>query len=137
MSEVMVVAVVALVAIGPKDLPRTLRAMGRVVARVRSLSGEFNRHVDDMLREADLEDVKQQVQNISGQGLSKTIEAAVDPDGTVKRGLELPEMEMETERGGDPDAPYLGDKEGEAPVTVEIKDSLPAIKTETTGGAAS
>ncbi len=89
MSELMVVAVVALVVIGPKDLPRTLRALGQMVTRMRGLAGDFSRHFDDMLREADLADTKRQMLDLGSQGADGVIKSVVDPDGAVARGLEL------------------------------------------------
>lgn len=57
-DELLVIALVALVVIGPKELPAVLRTVGQWVARARSLAGEFRSHVDDMIREAGVDDVK-------------------------------------------------------------------------------
>ena len=65
MSEIMVVAIVALIVVGPKDLPRLLRTIGRYVTQLRSMAGEFHRHLDAAVREAGLEDVKKEVRNMT------------------------------------------------------------------------
>lgn len=95
MSEIVVVAVVALIAIGPKDLPRTLRMMGRTVGKVRDMAGEFRRHFDDMVREAELDEVRRKVDEIRRGDLDTMVEKAVDGDGVIKRGLELPDEDAD------------------------------------------
>jgi sec-independent protein translocase protein TatB len=59
-DELLLVALVALVVIRPKELPAVLRAVGAWVARARNLAGEFRSHVDDMIREAGVEDMKRE-----------------------------------------------------------------------------
>ncbi|MFN3076178.1 MAG: Sec-independent protein translocase protein TatB [Alphaproteobacteria bacterium] len=103
MSEVLVIAVVSLVAIGPKDLPGVLRATGRWVGRARVLAGEFHRHLNDMVREAELEEVQRKVEQFGRTDVNAAIANTVDPDGTIPRGLELPELEA-PETVGTPDA---------------------------------
>jgi len=101
MAEVLVVAVVALVAIGPRDLPRALYALGRWVGKARALAGEFHRHVDDMMREAELEDFRRKAEELNRKSLTQVLENSVDPDGAIRRGLELPEPVLpEQERTG-------------------------------------
>ena len=53
--ELALIVVVAVFVIGPKELPATLRTFGRVMARVRSLTTSFRMHVDEMIREAELD----------------------------------------------------------------------------------
>jgi sec-independent protein translocase protein TatB len=57
-DEMLVVAVVAIVVIGPKDLPLALRSVGRWVAKVRSVSGHFRSGIETMIREAELEEME-------------------------------------------------------------------------------
>ncbi|KAF0138591.1 MAG: tatB [Rhodospirillaceae bacterium] len=90
MSELLVVAVVALVAIGPKDLPRALHTLGRWVGKVRTLAGEFHRHMDEIVREAELEEFRRKAEEFHRKNLAQVLENTVDPDGEIRRGLELP-----------------------------------------------
>jgi sec-independent protein translocase protein TatB len=55
--ELMVIAVVALVVIGPKDLPRVMRTVGHWVGRARGMARHFRSGVDTMMREAELEEM--------------------------------------------------------------------------------
>ncbi|GBD47954.1 Sec-independent protein translocase protein TatB [Methylopila sp. Yamaguchi] len=63
-SEFLVVAVVALVVVGPKDLPALLRNVGRMVATVRRMAGEFQTQFNDAMREAELDDLKREVSGL-------------------------------------------------------------------------
>lgn len=57
-SEILVIAVVMIVIVGPKDLPKMLRAFGKATSRMRSTANDFKKQFDEALREAELEDVK-------------------------------------------------------------------------------
>jgi sec-independent protein translocase protein TatB len=61
-SEMFVLALIAIIVIGPKDLPKVLRAFGRTMAKVRAMAHEFQGHVDVAMKEAGLEDVKKDLQ---------------------------------------------------------------------------
>jgi len=64
-SELLVIAVVAIVVVGPKDLPKLMRGFGRFVTKLRGMAGEFQRHLDSAIREAGIEDVKKEVKNMT------------------------------------------------------------------------
>jgi sec-independent protein translocase protein TatB len=57
-SELLVVAVVALVVIGPKDLPRVMRVVGQWVGRARGMARHFRSGIDTMIRESELEEME-------------------------------------------------------------------------------
>ncbi|MGI3126366.1 Sec-independent protein translocase protein TatB [Nitratireductor sp. PBL-C9] len=56
--EIMVIAIVLIVVVGPKDLPRMLRSFGRTTSKLRSMAGDFRKQFDEALQEAELDDVK-------------------------------------------------------------------------------
>ncbi len=89
-SELAVIAVVALVVIGPKDLPRVLRTVGLWVAKARSVARDFQSSVDEMAREADLQDVKKQIDDLRNTNVADLIEKHVDPKGELREALEPP-----------------------------------------------
>ncbi len=64
-GEVMVIGAVALIVIGPKDLPKALRTLGNMTAHVRKMAGEFQSQFNEAMREAELEDVKRQIQGVN------------------------------------------------------------------------
>jgi sec-independent protein translocase protein TatB len=61
----MVIGVVTLVVVGPKDLPFVLRTAGRWMGKARAMAREFQNNVDDMIREAELHDVHKQIADMS------------------------------------------------------------------------
>ncbi len=54
----LVVACVAIIVVGPKDLPKMLRAFGKTLKSIRGLAGDFQKQFDEAIREAELDDVK-------------------------------------------------------------------------------
>lgn len=89
-SEMGLILLVALIVIGPKDLPRVARQVGRWSAKARSMAREFQRSLDDMAREAELQDIKAEIDKLSRTDLRSTIEETVDPDASLRRALEPP-----------------------------------------------
>ncbi|HLJ70443.1 MAG TPA: Sec-independent protein translocase protein TatB [Roseiarcus sp.] len=60
-SKIFIVGVVALIVIGPKELPRVMRTVGQVVGRMRRMANEFQAQFNEAMREAELEDVKKEL----------------------------------------------------------------------------
>ena len=65
--ELLVIAVVALVVIGPKELPGLLRTWGKWMSQMRGMASEFRGHVDEMVRQSELDEVKKQLEAASGR----------------------------------------------------------------------
>ena len=63
-SELLLVGGVALIVIGPKELPGALRTAGQMVGKVRRMAAEFQGQFNDAMREAELHDLKKQVEDI-------------------------------------------------------------------------
>src|ERR671917_2239870 len=64
-GEVMVIGAVALIVIGPKDLPKALRTLGNMTAKVRRMAGEFQSQFNDAMREAELDEIRKQVEGVN------------------------------------------------------------------------
>lgn len=64
-SELLLIAIVALIVIGPKDLPQALRVVGQWMAKARLMAQEFQSHLDDMMREADVESMKKEFRDMT------------------------------------------------------------------------
>ena len=79
-TEMLVIAVVAIVVIGPKELPRALRTAGQWMSKARGLARDFQRHVDDMVRESELEELRQKANSIQNYDPSGLLEDD-DPTG--------------------------------------------------------
>src|SRR3954471_22689736 len=89
-GEMGIIAVVALVVLGPKELPNALRTMSMLMKNARKLAGEFQSGVNEIIREADLEDARKKLQEVTSLNKSEmksAIEKAVDPTGEMKSAL--------------------------------------------------
>jgi len=62
--EIVVVAVVALVVVGPKDLPRLMRLAGRTLAQARRMASEFTAAFNQMARESEMEEMRKEIENL-------------------------------------------------------------------------
>ena len=78
-SELLLIAIVALVVIGPKELPGLLRTWGKWMAQMRGMASEFRGHVDEMVRQSDLDEVKKQLTASSGLDLQ-----SLDPTKEIR-----------------------------------------------------
>lgn len=74
-SEFMLIGAVALVVIGPKDLPKAMRTVGQAVGKIRRMASEFQGQFNDAMREAELHDLKKQVEDVGG-----TVSSAMNTD---------------------------------------------------------
>ena len=81
--ELLVIAIVALVVIGPKELPNMLRSWGKWMAQMRGMASEFRGHVDEMVRQSELDDVKKQLESVPGLDLQ-----ALDPTKQIKGAIQ-------------------------------------------------
>ncbi len=86
-SELALIAGVALVVIGPKDLPRVLRTVGIWVAKARGMAREFQSSVDQMVREAELDEVRKEIEKASELNIAKEIENSIDPKGELQNAV--------------------------------------------------
>ena len=94
-QELFIVAVLVIIVIGPKDLPGAMRAVAGWVRKARSLAREFQGGLDDMMREADLDDVKKQIQSTQNLDIAGEIESAIDPDGDFADDLDMGDIEAD------------------------------------------
>ncbi len=92
-SEIALIGVVALVLIGPKDMPVALKAITGMVKKARRMAAEFQTHVDEMVRDADLGEVRDQFREIRRLDIRGTIARAVDSDGSIRKALQDPMRE--------------------------------------------
>lgn len=133
-GEMVVIGVVALVVIGPKELPGVLRAVGRMVGKARRMASEFQGQFNEALREAEMADLKKSFDEVSeaakgfssGNVLSavtRDVEDAlrVDPPVTTPTPPATPAPEAVVEAGthtpelAPPVVPHDGPESGKAP----------------------
>jgi sec-independent protein translocase protein TatB len=127
-SKLLLLGIVALLVIGPKDFPALLRTIGKYVGIIRSHARDFRAQFDEAMRESELADLKKDVENIaretesSLQATERSVEQSLDE---ARRGID---SSLDTSPKPAPD-PLAHDADG-LPVT---NPQAPALETTSTG----
>src|SRR5262245_5684967 len=140
-SEMAVIAVVALVVIGPKELPGALKTFAYWSKQARKMAREFQSGVDEIIRDAELDDARKAVSSVSSRSLNQMIEKTVDPTGDVKKSLNESELKSSlsvTSQAATPATPSIptsSSTSAPVPVTpaaspIPAADPAPADKPE-------
>ena len=87
-SEFALIGVVGLLLIGPKDMPVAIRTVTGLIKKARGLATEFQSHVDEMVREADLGEARDQLGKLRRMNVRGKIMDAIDGDGALRRSLD-------------------------------------------------
>ena len=77
-SEMLIVAAVALIVVGPKDLPLLMRRVGQFIARLRGMASEFRASFEDMARQSELEELRKEVEAMRSGQYTAPIKDAAD-----------------------------------------------------------
>ena len=93
-GELVVIGIVALIAIGPKELPTVLRTLGQYMGKIRRMAADFQGQFQEAMREAEMAELKKQAEDLKS---SVSDIASFDPMAStqkeVERALEVPELE--------------------------------------------
>ena len=92
-GELLVIGIVALIAIGPKELPGALRTLGQWMSKLRRMASEFQSQFQEAMREAEMTDLKKQVDEMTSQAQSY---ANFDPIGEVRKEFESTQQQIES-----------------------------------------
>jgi sec-independent protein translocase protein TatB len=121
-SELVVIGVVALIAIGPKELPGVLRTVGQYMGKVRRMASEFQSQFQEAMREAEMADIKKSVDEMTESATKQFTD--FDPIGTVRK--EIESLSSDPFKDGAPTTPASASPEA-------ASESLPApVSSETT-----
>ena len=128
-SELVVIAVVALIAIGPKELPAVLRTVGQYMGKIRRMASEFQGQFQEAMREAEMADLKKSVDEMTDAAKGFT---DFDPLASVKKEVDsftADPLGTTSSAGASPEAPAPGTP---APMSSDatIPQSSPAIAPE-------
>ena len=77
-TEILVITVIALFIVGPKDIPKALKTVGVWIGKLKSLSREFQNTVEDAVRDSELDEVKKQIESAKTdftKGMTETIDS--------------------------------------------------------------
>ncbi|MGZ8363049.1 MAG: Sec-independent protein translocase protein TatB [Caulobacteraceae bacterium] len=103
-SEYLLIAAVALIVIGPKDLPKMLRKLGQMVGKMRAMAAEFRSSFDEMARQSELDDLRKEVEAMRTERLDP-MRAAVDSFNAETSAAVMPEWPAPTASYEPPPAP--------------------------------
>jgi sec-independent protein translocase protein TatB len=120
-SEFLLIGIVALIVIGPKELPGALRTLGQWMGKLRRMASEFQGQFQEAMREAEMADLKKQVDDMTSQAQSY---ANFDPIGEVRRELESTQQQIESAIVTEPPANPAATGE---PALVETSGALLAL----------
>ena len=107
-TELLAIAVLTIIVVGPKDLPKVLRTVGHWTAKARSITREFQNSLDDMTRQADLDDIKREIDATTYNNVG-SLENVIDPTGTADRVVDLPETSTPSPAVEASDSPGVGE----------------------------
>jgi sec-independent protein translocase protein TatB len=106
--ELLVVALVALVVIGPKELPNVMRVVGKWIGKARSVASQFRSGFDDMVREAELAELEKKWQEENAKIMRENPPPVIEAEPEPVALDDMPSFKMD-------DAPPESDPEPEAP----------------------
>ncbi len=130
-SEFGLIALVAVLILGPKELPQAMRTMAKVIRKVRGMASEFQGHFNDMIREAELEDVRKSVQKLSSTNISAEVNKMIDPKGEINSALKddpFKEQPDVTDAGAPSESPEPSSEQA----ADAAPDAVPAAESEQT-----
>lgn len=117
-AELLIVAVVALIIVGPKDLPGALRTVTGLVRQARSMARDFQRGIDEIASDSGIQDIKRELQSSVDLGLDEDIKDALNVDFDDKPKLSS-DKKSKPDTGGNsimsPDVAKLATKPNAAP----------------------
>ncbi len=87
LSEFALIGIVALLFIGPKDMPVAIRTVTGLIKKGRKLASDFQGHVDEMIKEADLGEARDQFRQLRSLNVRSQLMKALDSDGTIQKTL--------------------------------------------------
>lgn len=134
-SELLVIAVVLVVVVGPKDLPGMLRTFGRVTRQMRAMAGDFRRQFDDALKEAELDEVRKGIDDVRSLDPRNSIREAMNPMKAI--GDDIRSSLNSATASPAPRVPSRDDApvpEGEPAKTAAVEAGAPAATGAQTGG---
>lgn len=135
-SEILVIALVLIIVVGPKDLPPMLRTFGRMAARLRGMANEFKGQFDQALREADLDDVRSGLSEVSKLNPTNTLRDAINPIRQLGQDIKSDLQKASDDAKTSYNAPFMkteselaAEEAANAAVSSEASSVLPSAAT--------
>ena len=87
-TEFLLLAVIALIVVGPKDLPRMMRSIGQFAGKARRMAGEFRASFDEIAKQAEMEELRDQIETLKrDNAVSKAVEELKDVEGAINEAI--------------------------------------------------
>ena len=139
-SHILILLIVALVVVGPKDLPRLMRIVGQWMGKARKMADEFRKSFDDMARQSELDELRKEIENLRHErplaDIERELNQSILPDD-MRSPMTPPKVTVEAEpvevesapRSGELEIPSMPDPHVEEVVGAEpaaplVADSL-------------
>jgi len=142
-QEIFIIGALAVVVVGPKDLPKAMKTIMQWVRKARGLAREFQSGVEDMVREAELDEIRKEVQEANPANLGAQLKDSIDPTGEMAKEMNLDEVQQTlddagrdpawTQVGGNPADEMLGEDPPAVSEPAPEPDAAPTL--DETGGA--
>lgn len=104
--ELLIIALVTIIVVGPKELPRVLRTVTQMLRKIRAMASEFQSGIDELAREAELDDLKKDIEKAASTDIAAELENEIDPTGEVTKSM----REIEESLKEDPRQPSGADQ---------------------------
>ena len=130
--ELMLIGVVALLVIGPKDLPAALRVAGFWLRKARMLSREFQSSVEQMIRDAELDEMRQYLKKATEFDIEKEFHNTIDPKGELAESIKPAEIPDFFETAPVANAPEAAAIEGPAELATTAEAGASAAEADET-----
>jgi sec-independent protein translocase protein TatB len=124
-SEMLVIGVVALVVLGPKELPGALRTFAYWTKQARKLAREFQSGVDDMIRQSELAEAKKAVEDAK-RTFNREIENSIDPTGELKKSVTDTQQTIKSSLAATPASPAKAADPAAAYIAATTPSAAPA-----------
>lgn len=104
-QELFIVGLLALIVVGPKDLPRVIRTVSGVLRKVKGMAREFQSGLDEVVRDAELQEMRKELQ-AQGDEIQRNVSDRIDPSGDLTGDFDFSEEERELQSAlNDDDTP--------------------------------
>lgn len=135
-SEILVIALVLIIVVGPKELPGMLRTFGRFATRLRGMANDFKGQFDEALREAELDDVRKGISEVTKLNPTNSLREAINPLRQLGQGIK-DDLQKASDISLKPDAPLAASTEDKVPeATAALQPADPVVaKVETPAAA--
>jgi sec-independent protein translocase protein TatB len=102
-SHILILLAVALVVVGPKDLPKLMNMVGKWAGKARAMANEFKKSFDDMARQSELDELRKEISNLKAHQSLTDLESGLDDVNKPLENIQAPPLDT----GPDPRAGEL------------------------------